>query len=216
MKFPQSVFFDCDGVILESVNIKTEAFRDLFSDTPEHGERMTRFHLANLGVSRYDKFRYYYDEVLRRPMPEGEMERLDKEFSRLVFERILSCPMVEGAEEFFETHSRRCPMFIVSASPEPELRRIIEARGLSRHFAGVFGSPKSKTQNVRDAVGSRKLDPERCAFVGDAEADWKAAKETGIPFIARLTPGKEEFWQQAGVAQVPNLVTLAEALSRLS
>jgi beta-phosphoglucomutase-like phosphatase (HAD superfamily) len=50
----QAVIFDFDGVIVESMDIKTQAFVELFRDHPEHHETIVRLHLENGGMSRYD------------------------------------------------------------------------------------------------------------------------------------------------------------------
>src|SRR3989304_1573816 len=56
----RAIIFDFDGVIVESVDIKTKAFARLF----EHEgkvvvEKVVDYHLKNGGVSRFDKFRVY-------------------------------------------------------------------------------------------------------------------------------------------------------------
>src|SRR5690606_22889470 len=42
-----AVIFDFDGVILESVKVKTDAFKELFSDYPEHLEAIVAYHENN-------------------------------------------------------------------------------------------------------------------------------------------------------------------------
>ena len=55
-----AVIFDFDGVIVESLDVKADAFRSLFADHPEHVDQIVRLHRENLGVSRYEKFRTIY------------------------------------------------------------------------------------------------------------------------------------------------------------
>ncbi|TBR22053.1 HAD family hydrolase [bacterium] len=206
----QAVFLDFDGVVLESVGIKTEAFRELFSVSPEHVEAAVRYHVENGGVPRREKFRYFYEELLRRPVPEGAMDRLDAEFSRLVVRKILACPFVPGAREFLESSAGAFPLFVVSATPEPELRRIVEARGLARFFAGVYGSPLGKAENLRRVVAERGFEPGRCVFVGDAAADFEASRAVGLRFIARDTPEMASRWAAEGVLRIPDLSGLSK------
>ena len=53
------LIFDFDGVIADSVDIKTEAFGELYS---EFGEKIVKevklYHENNGGVSRYEKINY--------------------------------------------------------------------------------------------------------------------------------------------------------------
>ena len=57
MKSVDAIFFDFDGVILESVEVKGWAFGRLFENHPEHVDEIVAFHHANGGMSRFDKFR---------------------------------------------------------------------------------------------------------------------------------------------------------------
>ena len=96
----RAVIFDFDGVIAESVNVKTDAFARLFEpEGPEIVERVLEHHLANGGVSRFDKFRFYYKEFLARPLSEPELDSLCGQFSHLVVEAVIDAPWVPGAQE---------------------------------------------------------------------------------------------------------------------
>jgi beta-phosphoglucomutase-like phosphatase (HAD superfamily) len=54
------VFWDFDGVIKESVEVKTNAFRDLFQSFGEEVmEKVTMHHINNGGMSRYKKIPIY-------------------------------------------------------------------------------------------------------------------------------------------------------------
>jgi len=99
-----TVIFDFDGVLVESLNIKTEAFRKLFLPEGEDiANRVVEYHIANSGVSRYDKFRYVYKEMLERPLDENTFDSLCEGFSRLVAEEVVKAPYVEGAMEFLSS-----------------------------------------------------------------------------------------------------------------
>src|SRR5688500_11982342 len=80
---PKAVIFDFDGVILKSVEIKTQAFLSLFADYPEYRDRILRYHLDNLGVSRYKKFEWIYSQLLRMPLENEERERLGAAFAEI-------------------------------------------------------------------------------------------------------------------------------------
>ena len=80
------VVFDCDGVILESVAVKTRAFGRIVEQFgPEAVERMNEYHLAHGGVSRIRKFVWFYNEVLGRKIVEADLQLLNRKFRQLVF-----------------------------------------------------------------------------------------------------------------------------------
>ena len=183
------LILDFDGVILESVEVKTEAFRELFSFAPDHVEEIVEFHRQNGGMSRYDKIRHIYAEILDEPLSEGRFSELVDRFSGLVLEGVLASPPVGGVEEFLECYSSKIPIYIVSATPEAEIREIVRRRGMDRYFKHVYGSPRPKSDCIREILNETCTDPDRALFVGDAPNDWKAAREVGTRFIARIKPG---------------------------
>jgi len=182
----KAVILDFDGVILESVDIKTRAFRALFQDHPDHLERIVQLHRDNTGLSRYEKFRIIYRDYLEQPLPEAEVSRLDRAFSELVVDEVLSCPFVPGAREFLIHAAGQWPLFVVSGTPQAELSRIIQRRGLDRYFRRVYGSPRSKDVLLREIISDYGWRSRDLVFVGDGLADWRAADAVGVPFVGRV------------------------------
>lgn len=185
----EAVFLDFDGVVLESLAIKTEAFRALFRAYPDHVDRIVAHHAAHPGVSRYDKFAYVYRMILRQRLTPADVQRLDRRFSRLVRRGVLNCPYVPGALGFLRYASQRVPVYVASATPERELRAIVRERGLGSYFSGVFGAPLTKAEAIRHIVEQQGFDRRAVVFVGDARSDREAARAAGVRFIQRLTPG---------------------------
>lgn len=183
---PKAVFLDFDGVVLESVEVKTRAMRRLFADRPEHVEEIVRHHVENSGVSRYEKFRHYYATFFREPLTPARMAELDRRFGELVYDEIMTADFVPGAREFLEASRGRLPLFVVSATPQAELERVVEGRGLARFFRSVHGSPLKKAEHVARLLAAWDLAPADCLFVGDAKADQEAAAACGVPFVQRL------------------------------
>jgi beta-phosphoglucomutase-like phosphatase (HAD superfamily) len=60
----KAIIFDLDGVLIESAEIKTDAFRMLFADYPDRLPEIIAYHQRNAGISRYNKFRYFYEKIL--------------------------------------------------------------------------------------------------------------------------------------------------------
>ncbi|NOS90636.1 MAG: HAD family hydrolase [Cyclobacteriaceae bacterium] len=205
--FPQAVFFDFDGVILESADVKTEAFVELFKQYPHLQESVKQHHLQNQGVSRYKKFEWIYENLLHQPLSESESQELGKEFSNLAFDKVVQSPFVPGALELLQSIHQQCLCFVASGTPEQELKQIVERRSLTKYFKEVCGIPRSKTQIVLEMIEKYKLTPSKCWFVGDATTDFEAAKETQLNFIARNSQSLNLYWkQQDSISVVESLL----------
>lgn len=208
----RAIIFDFDGVILDSVDIKTKAFARLFE---EHGsevvEKVIAYHLDQCGISRFRKFAHIHEHILHRPMPAGESERLGQRFSDLVFDEVVKAPWIPGALEFLRDHHTRYLCFVASGTPEDELRRIVELRGLSGYFTGVFGTPATKEEITRRILAEHSLAPTEVVFIGDAMTDYQAAQECGVDFIGISSDEKPVF--PAATRMLPDLRGLAAAIA---
>lgn len=185
----RAIIFDWDGVLLESAEIKTRAFARLFGEIcPDRVSQVVVHHLANMGLSRYVKFRQIYEEIIGIPLTPDEEQALGRRFSELIETELLGAPLVPGVQEFLGYAQRRgtYALFVASGSPEEELRSIAQAKGVYRFFLEWHGSPKTKPSIIRDILTRYKLSPTEVVFVGDAVSDRLAAEETGVTFIARV------------------------------
>ena len=179
------IVFDCDGVLLESMDIKSMAFRRIGEEFgPEMADRLVMYHRMHGGVSRFKKFEWLFEELGRAATNE-EMEALNAKFVEAAFEEMQRCPLVEGAREVLDHWKDRVPMFVASGAPEEELRTILEKRGLSRYFAGMFGSPTVKSQILRAIVQHAGAYPSDVVMVGDSRTDQYAAEAMRTRFYGR-------------------------------
>lgn len=186
----QALLFDFDGVIIESVNIKTEAFRQMFADEPDVVDAILAFHLSNGGMSRYEKFKTIYRDILRRPLPDVELGQLGERFAAIVKEQIVACPFVPGALEFLQAHAAQTPLFLASGTPEAEVREILVRRGLAKYFREAYGSPQTKARVIGGVLDRYRWSPQQMLFVGDSVNDWEAAFQTNVVFWGRVMEGK--------------------------
>lgn len=206
----RAVVFDFDGVILESADIKTQAFLELFRDYPEHQDAILNLHLSQAGISRFEKFKVIYRDFLREPLSPEQLQILGNQFSALVRHKILTCPFVPGAQLLLEKLQSNYLLFVASGTPETELREIVEQRGLTPFFTEVAGSPRRKAEILQDLLRAYRLQPQEMVMIGDAIADWEGARAQGIPFIGRVPPGQANpFPTEGTLAIIPDLTELA-------
>jgi len=201
----RAVVFDFDGVLVESGDIKTEAFLELFAGYSQQREAIRAYHLLNVGVSRYLKFEHIYRNLLGLPFDEGIKEKLGAAFSDLVRHKVVACAFVPGAREMLEHLRGRCRLFVASGTPHAELEWIVEARGLAPYFDGVWGTPHSKAEIARAVAREQALRGGEMLMVGDGLADYQAAQAAGIDFLARITDENRELWSTLPVTGVRDL-----------
>lgn len=203
-----AVVFDFDGVLVESVDVKTRAFAALYE---QHGadvvKRVVEWHLAHGGVSRFEKFRHFHQTFLGRALAPAEEAELGRCFSALVEEAVIAAAWLPGAREFLDGWHARLPLFVASGTPEEELLRIIERRGMAHYFAGVAGAPRRKSAILRDFLAHSGAAPARLLMVGDAMTDFDGATEVGVSFLGIAPAGANPF--PTGVPVLPDLNGLA-------
>lgn len=188
----QAIFFDFDGVILDTTKLKTEAFAAMYR---AHGAQLeaavVAHHRAHGGISRVHKLRYFEEELLGRPLDGQRLAALCEDFNARSHEAVLAAPFLPGARETLESLSiREMPAFIVSGTPQKELDQVVDHRQLRPYFAEVHGSPPLKPPILRDILARYDLAPDRCLFIGDAMTDHDAAHSVGLAFLGIEPPGE--------------------------
>jgi len=180
----QAIFFDFDGVIVDSNSTKTEAFRTLFGEyDAETVTKAVAHHQQHGGISRVEKIRYTHEHIIKKPLTHEELERWSAEYSKLVVEKVIAIDWIGGAQQFLVGTKGMLPIFLISGTPEEELRYIVEQRNMSGYFNEIHGSPIKKSEHIRNLLVKYQLIPGQCVFVGDALTDFNAARETGLQFI---------------------------------
>ena len=120
-----AVFFDFDGVIVESNEVKVEAFRRMYEP---YGagvvEQVVAEHLRHEGVSRVVKLRRFHSEFLGIELDDDGLAELAQAYSEMVEDVVVGCDGVPGAVEALEAWAGHCPLYVVSGTPQEELRRI--------------------------------------------------------------------------------------------
>lgn len=185
-----TALFDFDGVIVDSTQVKAAAFVACFPDAPPASrDAIERYVSYHGGVSRFEKFRYIHERILEQPLTDETLENLCQRYAEMVVERVIQSDFVPGAIELLQAIHERTACYVVSGTPEVELRHIVRTRRLERFFRGVYGSPATKTVITADLVRRCGARSDAIAFVGDSITDYEAAIATGIAFLGVATPG---------------------------
>ncbi len=206
-----AVVLDFDGVLTQSVDVKTRAFAELYEPYgAETVSKVVAYHLAHGGISRFEKFRHFHSVFLNRALGPDEEAELGARFAALVEDAVVGSPWVAGAHEFLDRYHRELPLFVASGTPEDELVRIIARRNASQYFAGVGGSPRAKCDIITAFVEAGRFRTDRVLMVGDASTDYDGARLAGVGFVG-VAPDPTTF--PGAIAVLPDLTGLGELVA---
>ncbi|MCB0338052.1 MAG: HAD family hydrolase [Bdellovibrionales bacterium] len=175
--------FDCDGVLLDSNRIKSDAFYEvaLQFGADNQAQALRVYHETNGGISRFEKFRYYFQNILNRKSDyESDLNRALETFATITMELLLSCPETDRMRDFLDSLPTESAKYIVSGGSEVDLVEIFEKRKLSQYFDGIFGSPKTKHEILKCIPITPDL---TSVFLGDSRYDAEVAKDFQCHFV---------------------------------
>lgn len=191
LKKYKSIVFDCDGVVLDSNIVKTEAYFRTAKNlgaTDEQAQALVDYHVKLGGISRYHKFDYYLREILHKPASQQAIQELLDEFSRELEVGLMECAMADGLLEL-KQKTPNSNWLILSGGDQQELRTLFDKRTLpdgrkleALFDGGIFGSPDNKDEVLarEKASGNIQLP---ALFVGDSKYDYEAANRAGLDFV---------------------------------
>ena len=187
--------FDCDGVVLDSNRIKTEAFRTAaLPFGPESADRLRAYHLENGGVSRYLKFRHFLESIVEGEAPAGSYERLWDRYAAEVGRELSTASVAPGLQRIRD-ETRSATWILASGGDQTELRGVFEERGLSRFFdGGIYGSPTPKDE-ILASCRDRGLLDRPALFLGDSRYDFEVASDFGLDFLFVEAWSEFQEWQ---------------------
>jgi phosphoglycolate phosphatase-like HAD superfamily hydrolase len=182
------IFWDFDGVIKDSVDVKTLAYERLFLPFGrEIALRVRRHHEANGGVPRFDKIPLYLTWAGELATTE-QVEAYCARFSQSVLQAVIDAPWVSGVHEYLLQHYSRQYFVLVTATPQEEIERILAALDLTPYFREVHGAPTRKPNVIKAVLSRLECAPAQALMIGDAETDLQAAQANAVPFLLRRTP----------------------------
>ena len=181
MKKYSHLFFDCDGVILNSNKIKTDAFYKLALNFGElQAQKLVNHHLENGGISRYEKIKFFQKNILKNTNIKLYQELVDN-YGKILKEKLIKAEISKGVfkiKQFFPNSK----ITVVSGSDQNELRWLFKEKRIDHLFNnGIFGSPKNKIEILEEIFSGFKGD-EKSIFIGDSKYDFEVAKFFKIDF----------------------------------
>ncbi len=179
--------FDCDGVILDSNQLKIDAMaralKYLSFDECKISQCVTYFS-QNFGKSRFHHVEYFIEHFLclEKSQIETVKNSVLKSFSDECKKLYVKAEITPFFIEFITSLKGR--KYIASGSEQTELREVFKLRGLDKYFVNIFGSPTKKNELVSRILISEEST--KAVMFGDAISDLEAAKNNNIDFVAYL------------------------------
>ncbi|EAK1250282.1 HAD family hydrolase [Campylobacter sp. RKI_CA19_01122] len=180
----KNIIFDFDGVILDSVGLKTQAFAELFKEFPENKvKELLEFHLKNGGISRYQKIQYFFENIIHREISDGEILKYAKKYSKLTKEKLSNSKhIIKETFDFIKKNQKCYNMHIASGADEQDLLEICDKLKLSQYFLSIHGSPIKKDILVKNILISNNYQNKETILIGDSVNDFQVALENNIYF----------------------------------
>ncbi|HOY70833.1 MAG TPA: HAD family hydrolase [Methylotenera sp.] len=181
----KTIVFDCDGVVLDSNIVKTEAYfrtAKKLGHTDAQAQALVDYHVKLGGISRYHKFEWYLREVLNQPVTEQAVQILLDGFARELEVGLMECAVADGLPQLREL-TPNANWMILSGGDQQEIRTLFAMRDLAKYFdGGLFGSPDNKDEVLAREKASGNVQMP-ALFLGDSKYDYEAASRAGLDFV---------------------------------
>jgi phosphoglycolate phosphatase-like HAD superfamily hydrolase len=179
----KTIIFDCDGVLLDSNKIKSNAFYETalpFGKKP--AQQLLDYHRDNGGVSRNEKFQYFLSHIVQKNSTKRDISELLRMYASLVVDG-LNRSEICGGLELLRSQNVQSKWLVISGGNEEEIKKTFDRKGISNYFdGGIFGSPKSKDAIFRELIESQDIQFP-ALYLGDSRYDHQVASSHLVDFI---------------------------------
>lgn len=181
----KTIIWDFDGVILDSNDIKSEAFRIVLSNMPNQSvDEFLKFHKNNGGISRYIKFKHFFENILLTSVSEADIIQLSNRYSDTVKDLVIQPKLINKDVLDFIQSNNDIQHHIVSATEDIELKYICLSLDLTKFFVTISGSQNAYTQKHEIVANILRIFNNDAVLIGDSINDYHAALKNNIPFIS--------------------------------
>jgi HAD superfamily hydrolase (TIGR01549 family) len=170
---------------MDSMKVRDQGFEEVLKDFPQNQvETLIDFHRKNGGLSRYVKFKYFFEEIRGESITQKDINYWASMFSNIMKELLIDKKLlIKETVDFISRESKTKTMHIVSGSDQNELRYLCEKVEIDKYFKSIHGSPTPKNSLVKEILVKEKYDLKTCVLIGDSINDFEAADINGISFM---------------------------------
>jgi phosphoglycolate phosphatase-like HAD superfamily hydrolase len=179
--------FDCDGVILDSNQLKINAMENAlikFFGSNNKIDDCIEYFKKNFGTSRFHHVEFFVNNIFMLSGSEKEdaYEKILLNYSAQCRSLYLLAELTPGVLEFITKLKGK--VYIASGSEQNELRAVFKERNLEIYFQDIYGSPTTKVELVAKIL--QESNSNKALMFGDALSDMYSAFSNSIDFVAYL------------------------------
>lgn len=181
----QTFFFDFDGTVVDSAQIKLKSFEDFFSKYEALSDSSLEFLNTNQGKPRKIKI-----NKLSQLISE-DVDFLLKEFDDFLFEKLKGVKLVKGVDEYLmKLKSLDINIILISAAPLKEIKTILKKFKMTNIFNELNSSVSNKSELVKEIISKNNINTKYSCYFGDSKTDVKAAEDNNITYVNIGSPCK--------------------------
>ena len=195
---------DCDGIIFNSNQLKTQAYRHTLSNIGCSTEEIAQFvalHLSDVSVSRFVKFTSFFTDILHLPIEESKTktDQALEGYSTACLRLYSELQPEQGALALVDTCKPE-QTYVISGGAQTELNHVFEQHRIRHKFHQILGSPTTKIEHLSRILAETKVLPDQVLFVGDGWTDYKTSKAIGCHFcfLKDMSDWKDNVKQMEG------------------
>ncbi len=184
--------FDCDGVLLDTMTAKVDAFRQwVLACWPDYESVFIDNVMSSFGRSRVFQIEWFFRHCLDLA-PDAETLKAEVERFTAICEPLCEqAGWLSGSSEFVTIcQEAGIPCYVLSGTPQQPLEQMVAAHHGTDRFRAIIGSPPAKPESLAAILTREAVCAEQVLFVGDAEADAQAAESVGAHFAYKPSIAK--------------------------
>lgn len=180
----KNILWDFDGVVVDSMKIKGDGFKELFKEYDEAClQSIEKYHYENGGVSRFEKIKYFFNSILKQDVSEKIIEDLALKFASIIEKKLYDkSNLIAETIKYIKHNYQKYNFHIVSGSEHNELNELCEYFELSNYFKSIDGSPTKKEVLVKNVIDKYNYKHNETILIGDAMSDYYASVANEIKF----------------------------------
>lgn len=177
------IVFDFDGTLIDSNQIKYNAYFKLFPKDEFHSRIINKVLENNLEESRYVILEKVLEMLGKAEDIQKNVAALADKYNNIVVSKIKDCKEKPYTSKVLNTLSSKFHIYLSSTTPEESLKEVVKHKRWGHFFVGIFGYPRNKVDTLLSIIDKEGVNPDEILVVGDGESDRISASTVGCKFF---------------------------------